>query len=681
MLNRSALLAAALLGTLAAAPAAAQQEQEAYPLGEIVVSADEPASEASATVRRVTASDIEAYGARTLDEALGLLPGVYVRLGADGTPRVDMRGLRTRQVTLLLDGVPLNATSDGQFDPSFVPVEQIAVIKLTSGAGSVLYGSGGLAGTINVITRRGGERPQASARGEWRDGDAWLGRATVSGAAGTLRGFASASGTSVGGFPSFDASPTLGDASSATRLATDRDRLNLFGRVEAGLGGSGSASLSVATTDGNAGVPPSSIDDPADPFANRAVFERVEDIDGLALQAAASSSIGSGWTIRGWGYRNLNDQVTQRYADESFDPASVLTAAGTLRDRSRSVLSGGAVQLATASVPAGRLTLGLTARHSAWRQELQEAVAVTTGGGGGGGGGVGGGGGGGGTTTVQVQGDTTARTLWEYGAELEYDLRPMRGVGVVAGGMYHRLDGAERDDDQWGASLGASVDVGPRVRVRGAYARRFRFPTLRQLYDAAGGNPALDTEEADVYELGVELTPVERVSVSLTGYHTDARNFIERPQGAPLFENADKYRLQGIELEASVRAWRGILVRGRYTYLDAEDRTTGREGTTLPYRPRHTVSGELRYATRWGLQASATAHYVAGQVYETRRAPLVQADLPDYTLVDVRVSQRLGRLPLSVFGGADNLFETAYEQSYGFPQAGRIVYLGLDVQP
>jgi outer membrane cobalamin receptor len=32
-----------------------------------------------------------------------------------------------------------------------------------------------------------------------------------------------------------------------------------------------------------------------------------------------------------------------------------------------------------------------------------------------------------------------------------------------------------------------------------------------------------------------------------------------------------------------------------------------------------------------------------------------------------------------VFAGADNLFNAAYEQSYGFPQAGRIVYLGLDV--
>ena len=65
-----------------------------YPLGEVVVSAEEPVSEASATLRRVSAEDIEAYGARTLDEAIALLPGVYVRLGGDGVPRVDLRGFR-----------------------------------------------------------------------------------------------------------------------------------------------------------------------------------------------------------------------------------------------------------------------------------------------------------------------------------------------------------------------------------------------------------------------------------------------------------------------------------------------------------------------------------------------------------------------------------------------------------
>ena len=44
-----------------------------------------------------------------------------------------------------------------------------------------------------------------------------------------------------------------------------------------------------------------------------------------------------------------------------------------------------------------------------------------------------------------------------------------------------------------------------------------------------------------------------------------------------------------------------------------------------------------------------------------------------------RPQQRLGRGPLAAYAGVDNLFDRAYEESYGFPQAGRVAYLGLDL--
>src|SRR5215510_12146711 len=58
------------------------------------------------TTRRLTWADIEMRNARTLDEAVKLLPGVYVRTGGDGTPRIDVRGFRSRHVLLLVNGVP-----------------------------------------------------------------------------------------------------------------------------------------------------------------------------------------------------------------------------------------------------------------------------------------------------------------------------------------------------------------------------------------------------------------------------------------------------------------------------------------------------------------------------------------------------------------------------------------------
>ena len=150
-------------------PAAARE----YSLGEVVVTGEKASvAEKASTVREVSAEDIERSGARTLDEAIALLPGLHIRTANDGAPRIDVRGMRTRQVTLLLNGIPLNSTFDGQFDPSLVTVENIARIKITYGASSVLYGAGGNAAVINVITKAGQEEPSGSVSAEYGKGNA-----------------------------------------------------------------------------------------------------------------------------------------------------------------------------------------------------------------------------------------------------------------------------------------------------------------------------------------------------------------------------------------------------------------------------------------------------------------------------------------------------------------------------
>ena len=104
------------------------------------------------TTRRIGREDIEARNARTLDEALRLLPGVYVRTGGDGTPRIDIRGFRSRHVLLLINGVQVNSTTDGQFDPARISTDAIREIKVSYGSSSVLYGDNALAGVIEITT-------------------------------------------------------------------------------------------------------------------------------------------------------------------------------------------------------------------------------------------------------------------------------------------------------------------------------------------------------------------------------------------------------------------------------------------------------------------------------------------------------------------------------------------------
>jgi outer membrane receptor for ferrienterochelin and colicin len=111
-----------------------EQSEEIFSLGEVVVSGRLEGIEAAETVHEITAEEIKKSSARSLDEALVLLSDVNVHVGNEGVPRVDIRGFRTRHVLLLLDGIPMNSTFDQQFDPSLIPVENIAKIKVTAGA-------------------------------------------------------------------------------------------------------------------------------------------------------------------------------------------------------------------------------------------------------------------------------------------------------------------------------------------------------------------------------------------------------------------------------------------------------------------------------------------------------------------------------------------------------------------
>jgi vitamin B12 transporter len=78
------------------------------------------------------------------------LPGIDLRTGGGGVPRVFMRGLPPRHAPLYLNGIPINSVADGQFDPRLISTESIAEIVVVEGNSSVLYGPGTTAGLIDI---------------------------------------------------------------------------------------------------------------------------------------------------------------------------------------------------------------------------------------------------------------------------------------------------------------------------------------------------------------------------------------------------------------------------------------------------------------------------------------------------------------------------------------------------
>ena len=207
------------------------QQTAEYTLGEVVVSGERVGVESIGTVREITAEDIERRHVQTLDQALGLLPGLDIRTATDGVPRVDLRGFRSRHVLLLLDGIPFNSTFDGQFDPSIIPVESIAKIKVSYGTHSVLYGQGGLGGVINVITKKGTEGLRGAVKLETGERNRNLGSISVSGAKNQFDGFVSGTLLDSDGYVLSDDFEPTSEEDGGLRENSDRRQENLFGNV------------------------------------------------------------------------------------------------------------------------------------------------------------------------------------------------------------------------------------------------------------------------------------------------------------------------------------------------------------------------------------------------------------------------------------------------------------------
>lgn len=115
-------------------------------------------SKAPAVASVITAEEIRALGANTLEEVLATVPGMHVSLSAAYlSPIYSIRGIYTDknpQVLMLVNGVPITQTHFGdRGGQAGFPVRSIARVEVIRGPGSAIYGADALAGVINVITK------------------------------------------------------------------------------------------------------------------------------------------------------------------------------------------------------------------------------------------------------------------------------------------------------------------------------------------------------------------------------------------------------------------------------------------------------------------------------------------------------------------------------------------------
>ena len=98
-------------------------------------------------------------GARDIDEVLETIPGLHVSYAAGGyNPIYQIRGISSStnpQVLMLINGTPITNIFAGNRSQAWagMPVENISRIEVIRGPGSALYGADAFSGTINIITK------------------------------------------------------------------------------------------------------------------------------------------------------------------------------------------------------------------------------------------------------------------------------------------------------------------------------------------------------------------------------------------------------------------------------------------------------------------------------------------------------------------------------------------------
>jgi iron complex outermembrane receptor protein len=152
-------LAAPLAG---AALAQAGEPQSAPPeadlLDEVTVSATRrPTRErdTTATTYTVKREDFQALGARTVPDALALVPSFETQPALGGVRNARglfLRGFDDARFQVLKDGLSLTRPSNGRNDLSRLPLADIDRIEVLTGGATLRYGAGAVGGVINLIT-------------------------------------------------------------------------------------------------------------------------------------------------------------------------------------------------------------------------------------------------------------------------------------------------------------------------------------------------------------------------------------------------------------------------------------------------------------------------------------------------------------------------------------------------
>ena len=574
----------------------------------------------------VTARDLEVRGTAYLIDALREVPGVAV--GTSGSygalSQVRLRGGDANHVLVMVDGVEVAPSGQGEFDFGTLLAGQVERVEVLRGPQSGLYGSNAMGGVINILTRGSGS-----------DGTG-ITASAESGSHGTVALGGSGTVGEAGNFLTLSGAFRRSDGFSSAAIGTEADgnrNLTLYARGGAELAEGVRLGASLRRVDARAQT--DGFDFSGGPLQGLAV-----DDDSYSDTRAWSGGVSLALDpLAGW--ENL---LTASYAHDVLEGGYGDTGAFGSRGGRWKVAA--RTSLVESDGPlTHRMTLFADRERETYRntfpydpsQEPRQARAMT---------GVGG----------------------EY--------RVSHADRVFVRGAVRRDFNADFADVTTFSIAGAAIPAAG-TRLHASFGTGVTNPTFTEQFGFVPGqftgNPDLVPEKLRGVDFGV-TQQVGRATLDVTWFRNRLTNEIY--DLFPSVANRDGVsKAQGVELGGQVDLG-PVQLAASYTWLDATDA----EGVRETRRPRH--SGSLTATADLG---QGTLH--AGLLYTGASEDVDYRDffatfVPGRVTLDERLVARLAgswelgeRLELT--GRVENAFDADYQESFSYAAPGLSAFAGI----
>jgi vitamin B12 transporter len=676
---------------------------------------DLPQAQTGAQVTVVDRIAIEALNKPDLLEALRLVPGSQVQqTGArGGATSMFIRGGSSNFAKVLIDGIAANDIGGG-FDFSQLQTTGVERIEVLRQANSVIYGSDALTGVINITTRRGRTRvPEAT-------------YSIDGGNLGTVNHAASVGGTY----------QRLDYFSQYSYVDTDNDVPNnhyrnhtYAGRVGLALGGRTDLSATFRQIDGKAGSPGainyyglSDDSTSASQLTYGGVSAQSQWTDrwqstlrfgstGQTSTFTNPTPTGEAFDPFGFGANYLGNEVTITGANgHSTTGRAILDFGGTYpsvfrRRSTRRALSGETTYMVGSDV---HLSVGGRFEREQGYSDPDGDPSATRDNGG---------------LFTEARGSIGGRTYvaagvgYERNAAFESAVTPRLSVATY---LRQPSPGVAGDTK-------VTFNVGNGIKAPSVFQEQSSLNALAQA-SGSGSVPApIGPERSRSLDVGIEQGFADgQVRVRVSYFHNTFEDLIEFVSKSVLpqvgvssdaaqaatfgaYVNSSSFTAQGLEASAEAQMTTGLRLLASYTFVDAEVTDSFASSALQPainpsipgvaigafsplvgQRPfrRPTHSGSLMASYTQGPGQVTLSVYFTGKrdgstflsdAFFGNSLLLPNKDLEaGYQKVDVGGAYRI-HPRLRLFVSSENLLDTRYEASLGFPALPRTVRAGLTV--